>query len=273
VIAVVGSTVQDVVVLPGQPAARAPGGTPLFALQALAAEGIEASAATRCADASLAVPLVPLARPLCLRLDPAGVRSVLRYRPDGERDHEMPALGRAWSTDDVLGWAAPALREVRWVHAGTQTAGDLGEALPALAGDGRSLALDAQGPLRAPEAGPVRLLHRLDPAVLRHVRALKLSEEEAMAAFGTTDPAAIAARTGTPETLVTLGWRGALVHADGAMHEIRVEAVRGVNPTGAGDMFLAVYAGSRALGVAPHDAARRACEAVRRALRAQASSA
>ena len=259
--------------LPGREAARAPGGTPLFALQALAAEGIEASAATRCADACLTARLAPLARPLCLRLDPVSVHSVLRYRPDGERDHEMPVLGAAWSADDIEGWAAPALRAASWVHAGTQTSGDLDGALAALAAGGRMLALDAQGPLRAPRAGPVRLIERLDPALLEHVCALKLSEEEAVAAFGTIDPQTIAAQTGTAETLVTLGWRGALVHADGASHEIRVEAVHGVNPTGAGDMFLAVYAGSRARGIPPREAAGRACEAVRRSLKAQASSA
>ena len=65
-----------------------------------------------------------------------------------------------------------------------------------LAGGGRKIALDGQGPLRAPALGPLHLTGRLGPELLRHVHALKLSEEEAIAAFGTLDAVEIARRDG-----------------------------------------------------------------------------
>ena len=117
---------------------------------------------------------------------------MLRYREDGERDHELADIGVAWSQDDITGWAAPALRGATWVHAGTQRGGDLGpEVLAALAAGGRCIALDAQGPLRLPQVGPLVLAGHLDAALLEHVQALKLSEHEALAAYGTIDAAAI----------------------------------------------------------------------------------
>ena len=67
-VAVVGSTVRDVILEPGRPPAVRAGGAPLFAARALAASGDAVSVATRCADAGLATELASLARPLCLRL-------------------------------------------------------------------------------------------------------------------------------------------------------------------------------------------------------------
>ena len=89
--------------------------------------------------------------------------SELRYRPDGERDHALASLGTAWSADDIAGWAAPALRGATWVHAGTQRGGGTGPpVLAALAAGGRCIALDAQGPLRLPQLGPLVLSGALD---------------------------------------------------------------------------------------------------------------
>jgi 1D-myo-inositol 3-kinase len=262
-VAIVGSTVRDVVHLPGRAPARSPGGSPLFAARALAALGVRPGIATRCDDPALAAPIAELAAPLCLRLDASVVQSVMRYRTDGERDHTLAGLGVAWSEDDVTGWAAPALRDATWVHAGTQRGGDLGpEVLAALAEGGRCVALDAQGPLRLPEIGPLVLSGRLDEALLRHVQALKLSEEEALAAYATIDAAAIQAQCGVPEVLVTFGFRGAAVACAGASGHVAAQAVRDIDPTGAGDGFLASYAHARAHGAEPLDAARSACEHV-----------
>jgi sugar/nucleoside kinase (ribokinase family) len=262
-VAIVGSTVRDVVHLPGRPPARSPGGSPLFAARALAALGVRPGIATRCDDPALAAPMAELAAPLCLRLDATVVQSVLRYREDGERDHVLAGIGVAWSEDDVRGWAAPALRAASWIHAGTQRGGDLGaEVLAALAAGGRRIALDAQGPLRLPQVGPLVLTGRLDRALLGHVQALKLSEEEALAAFGTIDAGAIQAQCRVPEVLVTCGYRGAAIaSAEGSGH-VAARAVTDIDPTGAGDAFLASYAHARALGSAPLDAGRLACEHV-----------
>ncbi len=197
-VAIVGSTVRDVVYLPGREPVRSPGGSPLFAARRsrpwAAARRRHALRRPRAGGA-----IAELAAPLCLRLDASVMTSELRYRPDGERDHALASLGTTWSEDDVTGWAAPALRGATWIHAGTQRGGDLGPSvLQALAAGGRHIALDAQGPLRLPQLGPIVLGGALDAALLRHVQALKLGEEEALAAFGTIDAAAIRARARCP---------------------------------------------------------------------------
>ncbi len=191
------------------------------------------------------------------------MQSELRYRADGERDHTLAGIGVAWSEDDITGWAAPALRAATWIHAGTQRRGDLGPAvLAALTAGGRRIALDAQGPLRMPQVGPIALAGRLDAALLRHVQALKLSEEEARAAFGTVDAEAIRVQCGVPEVLVTFGFRGAAIACDGAAGHVAADAVTDIDPTGAGDAFLATYAHARAEGREPLAAGRAACEHV-----------
>jgi len=262
-VTIVGSTVRDVVHMPGCAPVHSTGGSPLFAARALSALGVRPGVATRCDDAALAAPIAELADPLCLKLDATVVQSELRYRPDGERDHTLAGLGEAWTEDDITGWAAPALAGATWVHAGTQRGGDLGPAvLEALAGGGRFVALDAQGPLRRPEVGPLVLTGTLDAGLLRHVQALKLSEHEAMAAYGTIDASAIRAVSRVPEVLVTFGEWGASLSCEGDSGQVSAQAVTDVDPTGAGDAFLAGYAQARAHGMEPLTAGQVACEGV-----------
>ncbi len=230
-LALVGSTTQDVVSEPGGSVQRRPGGSPLFAIQALVDAGFEAGIATRCSDARLLASLVPLARPLCAgSTTPGDQRPLL---PRGRRARPLVRRGRpAWTGEDVETWAAPALKDARWVHAGTQRGADLsGEAVAALRSGGRRIALDAQGPLRQPHAGPVRLSDRFDPALLAAVQVLKLGEEEALAAYGTCDAEDIARRCGVPEVLVTSaggarGWRPGGTSASSARHRRRRPANR-----------------------------------------------
>jgi len=262
-VTIVGSTVRDVVHMPGCAPVHSTGGSPLFAARALSALGVRPGVATRCDDAALAAPIAEPADPLCLKLDATVVQSELRYRPDGERDHTLAGLGEAWTEDDITGWAAPALAGATWVHAGTQRGGDLGPAvLEALAGGGRFVALDAQGPLRRPEVGPLVLTGTLDAGLLRHVQALKLSEHEAMAAYGTIDASAIRAVSRVPEVLVTFGEWGASLSCEGDSGQVSAQAVTDVDPTGAGDAFLAGYAHARAQGMEPLTAGQVACEGV-----------
>ena len=109
--------------------------------------------------------------------------------------------------------------------------------------------------MRAPALGPLHLTGELGPDLLRHVQALKLSEEEALAAFGTLDAGEVARRTGVPEVLVTLGATGAHVAAGDERGAVSADAVFGVDPTGAGDSFLALYSDGRAEGLSPLAAA------------------
>jgi 1D-myo-inositol 3-kinase len=273
-VAIVGSTVRDVVHLPGRAPVRSTGGSPLFAARALADLGVRPGIATRCDDPALAAPIAELASPLCLQIDATVVQSELRYREDGERDHTLSGLGEIWSEDDITGWAAPAVRDATWVHAGTQVGGDLGpEVLAALAAGGRFVALDAQGPLRRRQVGPLVLSGTLDAALLHHVQALKLSEHEALAAYGTIDAGAIRALCEVPEVLVTFGEFGAAISCEGGSGQVSSKAVSDVDPTGAGDAFLAGYAHARASGMAPLGAGQAACEGVSALLAARARAA
>jgi sugar/nucleoside kinase (ribokinase family) len=272
-VAIIGSTVRDVVYMPGRAPTHSTGGSPLFAARALAALGVRPGIATRCDDPALAAPIAELASPFCLFIDETVVQSVLHYREDGERDHELADIGVAWDAADISGWASPALEDATWVHAGTQRGGDLGpEVLAALAAGGRCVALDAQGPLRLPQVGPLVLAGHLDVGLLRHVQALKLSEHEALAAYGTIDAAAIRARCEVPEVLVTFGEWGAEIASGEGSGKVSSDAVTGVDPTGAGDAFLASYAHARAQGARPVDAGRSACQSVSALLSARAQA-
>ena len=270
-IAVIGLTVADVIVLPGQEPREASGGAPLFAARALTDRRDRPPVViTRCHVARLAAPILPSCERLFLRLDPSSFRSILRYRPDGERAHAVAGLGSSWTADELEGIAGLALDGVTWVHAGTQRAGDLGaDALQVLSAGGRKIALDGQGPLRAPALGPLHLTGELRPELLRHVQALKLSEEEALAAFETRDAVEISRRTGVPEVIVTLGATGARVSAGDEQGTISAAAVAEVDPTGAGDSFLALYTDGRAEGLSPLVAADAACADVSAVLAAR----
>ena len=65
-VTIVGSTVRDVVHMPGCAPVQSTGGSPLFAARALSALGVRPGVATRCDDAALAAPIAELADPLCL---------------------------------------------------------------------------------------------------------------------------------------------------------------------------------------------------------------
>jgi sugar/nucleoside kinase (ribokinase family) len=111
-----------------------------------------------------------------------------------------------------------------------------------------------------------------DPALLEHVTALKLSEEEAEIVAGGRFSPATAARLGVPEILVTLGSRGVLVFADGRVDPLPpARAVTGVQATGAGDAFMVAYAVSRVDGAGPVEAARAGCRLVAEMLEARKS--
>jgi sugar/nucleoside kinase (ribokinase family) len=65
-----------------------------------------------------------------------------------------------------------------------------------------------------------------------------------------------------PEILVTFGFRGAAIASAGGSGHVSADAVTDIDPTGAGDAFLASYAYARAEGAAALEAGRLACEHV-----------
>jgi len=108
-----------------------------------------------------------------------------------------------------------------------------------------------------------------DPAVLRHLTALKLNEEE-VAALGGEDEVI---KLGVPELLLTHGSTGALLITRGVRERIPVRRIDTDDPTGAGDAFLAAYAWARAAGHRPVSAGRHAATTAARVLELTAAPA
>jgi sugar/nucleoside kinase (ribokinase family) len=68
------------------------------------------------------------------------------------------------------------------------------------------------------------------------------------------------------EIVVTLGSRGCVVYADGIAEHVPARPLEVVDPTGAGDAFMAAYLSYRRRRHGPPSAARLASEVVHRLL-------
>jgi sugar/nucleoside kinase (ribokinase family) len=252
-VAVVGNLARDVV----DGGAPTPGGCPRFAVDAFRRLGRAGQLVTRFRPED-----EPLFRGIPATVLDASATSgfSLDYGGEGRR-MAVTEVGATWRPED-----ARALDpDVRWVHVAPLLRSDFpAETLAALA-EGRVLSLDGQGLVRVPRVGPLELDAGFDPALLEHVTALKLSEEEARLVD--------VARLRVPEVLLTCGSRGAVVYADG--EETYVPAVRpvlGVQTTGAGDLFMVGYAVARVDGAGPAEAARSASRLVAELLEERADS-
>ena len=167
--------------------------------------------------------------------------------------------GAPWTLEDVQ-----AVGRAEWVQVGGLTRGDFPpDVLAALARD-RRLALDGQALVRPATAGPLVLDADFDPAVLAHVTALKLNEEEVEALGGEEAVTAL----GVPELLLTHGSTGALLISRGVRERIPVRRIDTATRPGAGDAFLAAYVWARASGHRPVSAARHAATTAARGARA-----
>jgi sugar/nucleoside kinase (ribokinase family) len=223
------------------------GGPVLYASRALARADAAFVAATKCtpAEAELLGPRVS-----CL---PAESVPAFSFHYDGEvREMTVEALGEPWTPGDLE--RLPALPG--WVQVGAVTRSDFPAATVAALARGRRLALDAHGLARVPRLGPLALDGAFDPALLEHLAVLKLAEEEALAIAGGTEPAALRA-LGVPEVVLTFGSRGALVVTPEGAERVDARRAPGLDPTGAGDVFLAGYVLARAGGIDPVGAAHR----------------
>jgi len=268
VIALVGQSVVDRVKAPGRPWTERLGGSPWFAGQALAATGAPAAILTRGATPALRRPLHRLGLPVIVGPGRRSCVSVLRLASDGSRADEVGGFGEPFTPSDVAGWMAPALAGARAVVCGAIARDDFPpETLAALGRERRPVYLDGQGPLRARELGPQRLVGPLGPELLRHVTVLKLAEPEAEVALGGVR--ADAARAlGVPIVVVTLAHRGAVLLEGGRCTPIAGDPVLGLADTvGAGDAFLALMASAMAAGAPAAVAARLACLEVAALLR------
>jgi len=242
------------------------GGAPFYAAKALRLLGQPALIATKIAAEDSKRGLHALGVPVYSR--PAARTISFRIENDGDdRSMEIEELGEPWTPEDARGWLDHALRQADWVHAGALTRADFPAETVALLHRGRVLSFDGQGLVRPAEKGEVRVDANYDPAVLRHVDILKLSEQEAGALGLTLDDRSLAS-LGVPEVVVTLGSRGAVVFADGLAEYVPARPIETRDPTGSGDKFMAAYLTYRRLRHSPPSAARLAGEVVRALLAA-----
>jgi sugar/nucleoside kinase (ribokinase family) len=248
VIALLGNLSRDF--LPGVPPRV--GGAPFHAARAFQQLGTAGVIYARCAvedRAELLPPLVALGTPVHYVRGEHTAGFEISYEGD-RRLMTVRSLGDTWLTEDL-----PQLAEdVRWVHVAPLARTDFPAETLAAAARGRRLSLDGQGLVRPGATGLLELDADFDPAVLRHVWVLKLSEEEAEV-LG--DPLALGVR----ELLVTHGARGATVYAGGRVDHVPAFAIDR-DPTGAGDAFCVSYLSARSVGFAPAAAARRATAVV-----------
>lgn len=248
-LAVVGNLARDL--FPGRPPRI--GGCAFYGARALHSLGRPARIVTKCAEehrAELLPQLVGLGVPVAWRAAAATTTFTFEYHGE-ERHMGVEAIGEPWTPDELRDAVAGA----RWIHVGPLLRSDFPVETIAFLSHGRRLSLDAQGLVRVPEHGPLRLDGSFDRELLRHVDVLKVSEEEADA-IGSVDG------LGVPEVLLTRGSRGSTIIAAGRVEDVPAYPILDVDPTGAGDVFAVVYLASRGAGFSPGGAARRATAAV-----------
>lgn len=227
------------------------------ALRALGRGGVLVAKSSEDDRRAALTPLVCLGLPVFWR--PSSSTATFSISYDGDvRRMIVDSLGEEWTPEEARSWVGKALEGVDWVHVAPLARSDFSAETLAELGRGRRLSLDGQGLVRPPATGPLELDAGYDPAILREVTVLKLAEEEAMLVAEGLDKGSLRA-LGVPEVVVTLGSRGALVLAGGVLHHVpgRPSAAV-VNPTGAGDAFVAAYVSARSGGHAPVPAAQRA---------------
>jgi sugar/nucleoside kinase (ribokinase family) len=254
--AALGSLSRDVVA--GAP--PRPGGGVFYGAWALARLGADAHVAAACAAADREALLLPLeAFGLPVRWYESAATTAYRFHYEGERRIMwQDAVGDPWTPARAVEAAADA----RWVDVGALVRTDFPpETLAALARDGRTILVDAQGLVRTPALGRLQTDGEIGDA-LRHVTILKLDAEEAATLAGGADPERLRA-LGVPEVLLTLGSRGSYVVTPHVIEHVPAVPVTGVpDPTGAGDTYSVTYLVARARGAEPVEAARAAAESV-----------
>lgn len=254
-IAVIGNLTRDMI--DGGPPRV--GGAPFHAARALRLLGGSSRIIARCAESdrhALVAPVVALGVPFAWLPAPSTAVFELRYSGE-EREMSIADTGSPWTLAD-----ARAVGRADWVHVGALTRADFpDDVLASLARD-RRVALDGQALVRPAATGALVLDDEFDPALLRHVTALKLNEEELETLGGEERAVAL----GVPELLLTQGSTGALLIARGVRERIPVRPVEAADPTGAGDAFLAAYVWARASGHRPGSAARHAATTAARVL-------
>jgi sugar/nucleoside kinase (ribokinase family) len=181
-------------------------------------------------------------------------RFSFHYEGD-KRIMAIDSIAEPWTPADIEGWVGDMIGDSPWVIVGALTRADFPlETLTELTARGHGLVVDAQGLVRHGQVGPLVSDGSIDPAVLSHITALKLNDEEAELLRGGTDEASLRS-PGIPEIVLTLGSDGATIISGEVTTHVDAVPVEGpVDPTGAGDSFLLAYMAARERGVEPHEA-------------------
>ena len=244
------------------------GGGPWYAARALRALRQEAVVVAKCGEPeqrSYLRRLAALGLPVSLAAAGETTAFSFHYDADGHREMRVDAIGEPWQEGDD---PERALRRVEWVHVAPLLRDDLPPESLERFGHRRRVLLDGHGLVRARRLGPLTLDAEFDPALLRHVAILKLSEEEAQVILGDAELEELR-DLGVPEVVVTFGAGGSVVLTREAAIPVPARPARG-DPTGAGDAFSVAYLSARAGGHRPISAARRASALVSALLSAAA---
>ena len=237
------------------------GGAPFYAAQALRVLGHPARLVTKLAPDDSGRGLHALGIPTAVGTAPKTISFRIENDSDGSRRLELEEPGDPWTIEEARGWVARELAGADWVHAGALTRADFPAETLAVLARGRTLSFDGQGLVRSSLVGPVELDAAYDPAVLRHVSVLKLSQEEADALGIRLDDRSLGS-LGVREIVVTVGDKGCVVYADGLAELVPTRRIDVADPTGAGDQFMAAYLAYRRGGHSPTSAARLAAALV-----------
>ena len=253
--AIVGNLVLDIVA--GAP--TRPGGAVWYCARALSQIDPDAEVVLACRtapeDREVLVPrLEEFGFPV--RWQPAEQTTRFSFHYEGDRRiMSIDALSDPWKRADIDGWVGDAIGDAPWVIVGALTREDFPlETLTALTARGHRLVLDAQGLVRHGQLGPLVSDGSVDRAILGHITALKLNDEEAEELCGGTDETSLRS-LGIPEVVLTLGSEGAVIVSGEVITRVDAVPIDGpVDPTGAGDSFLLSYAVARQRGADANEA-------------------
>lgn len=236
------------------------GGCPYYAARALRLLERPSRIVSKCGGEHrrlLLGPLLAQGVPVSWRSGRNSIRFEITDHGD-RREMAIRAIGDPWTVAEAREWVNVVLGPCEWVHVAPLVRDEFGaDTLAEIARD-RFVSLDGQALARLPKVGPLELDASFDPELLRHITVLKLAMEEADVLLPELSAGSLGA-LGVPEVLVTRGSEGVLVYHEGALTEVPARpVVSGVETTGAGDEFAAIYIAARARGRPPVVAARRA---------------
>lgn len=239
------------------------GGVPVYAGLAYAREGLRATVVANAAPRDVPRFETLFAERIFAHVGRSEATTRFVNRVTGKRrTQRAPALARAvaWHEMDA------ALREAAWVHLGPLHPGDIDPEVYERLDRRRPVVLDLQGLVRRVrrdrvEPFPSALLAR----ALEGAAIVKSSEDEreiVLNALGGPIERLLE-HLGIQEWVTTAGARGGCVHVRGGFAaSYPPEHAEPIDPTGAGDVFLAAYAAARLAQKSPPGTAARHAAAV-----------